>query len=81
MIPVPKKSYNFLHTSTYPRNAKFYADFKSVKKIGKKCSLENFLAVNFSKLVIEKIKRANSKLLKKIFYFFIINFFAFFSTV
>jgi hypothetical protein len=33
----------------YPKNAKLYADFKSVEIVGNKCTCKKLLAENFSK--------------------------------
>ncbi len=65
------KNYNFfLHMSKLSKNAKFYADFKSVKIIGNKGTRKKFLTENFSKLVPVIEKSANFKFLP----FFACNF-------
>ncbi len=47
----PKFFYYFL-TYEYQKNAEFYADYKSVEKIWKKCICKKLFAKNLYKLVV-----------------------------
>ncbi len=54
-----QKECKFCFAYELPKNAKFYADFKTVELIGSKCTCKKLLVENFSKLVIEN--STNSK--------------------
>ena len=64
------KNYSYMYSMTpiffisfltyeYPKNAKFYADFKSVEIIWKKCTKKKLFAKNFYKLVVGKSTNSN----------------------
>jgi hypothetical protein len=57
MIP---KCFIYVFAYEYQKYAEFYADFKSMEIIGKKCTQKKLFAKNFGKLVVTKRANSNS---------------------
>jgi hypothetical protein len=57
--PWPHNIFISFLTYEYPKNAEFYADFKSVEIIWKKCTKKKLFPKNFYKLVVGKSTNSN----------------------